>query len=100
MTTLSISRAWTETAEILKRDAGPLFIIAFALVALPQVILTALAPTTPDAEPSGGTVALMLVTVVAILVLSIAGASGWWGAPSRLACAASCRCSARRCWWG
>jgi hypothetical protein len=73
MTKLSISQAWNETVEILKRDAGALFIIAFALVALPQVILTTLTPDTPQAEPSGGTAALMLVLVVAILVLSLAG---------------------------
>jgi hypothetical protein len=35
MARLSISQAWDETAEILRRDFGPFLAVAFALVALP-----------------------------------------------------------------
>jgi hypothetical protein len=73
MTKLSITRAWNETAEILKRDASALFIIAFALIALPQVIYQALAPQDPSAEPGAAGALLMLALLATILVLSIAG---------------------------
>lgn len=67
---LSISRAWDETVAFLKSDFGSLFILAFALVALPGVILQALggpaAGTTPAEMPEPG-LWMLLLPVVAVL---------------------------------
>ena len=72
MTKLSISAAWDETAEFLKRDAGALFIIAFAFIALPQVALQALVPGL--ASPGEQSLSpIWLLVIVATMVLSMAG---------------------------
>jgi hypothetical protein len=72
MAALSISTAWNETAAFVKRDAGALFTIAFALMALPSVAMQALGPgqMAPGQTPGAGLWMLMLPIV---LVLSIAG---------------------------
>jgi Membrane domain of glycerophosphoryl diester phosphodiesterase len=44
MPRLSITQAWNETAQFMRRDFGPLFTIALALIALPNFALQALAP--------------------------------------------------------
>ena len=59
MTKLSISRAWDETAAILKRDGGTLYLIAFGLCALPQVLMQAVLPA-PSPDVSRSLVSLLL----------------------------------------
>ena len=44
MAKLSISRAWDETREVLKRDGRLLSIVAFALLALPSTVHSRSAP--------------------------------------------------------
>lgn len=72
MAKLSITTAWNETMDFVKRDAGALFTIAFALVALPSVALQALGPgqVSPGETPELG---LWLLLVPVVLFLSIAG---------------------------
>ena len=71
MKRLSITTAWNETAAFVKRDAGALFTIAFALMALPGVIMQALAPqpTPEDMNVSG----LWLLLLPVVIILSMAG---------------------------
>jgi hypothetical protein len=73
MPRLSITTAWNETAEIVKRDFGALFTIALALIALPSVAMQALGPAGAGAgqPPELG---LWLLLVPVVLVLSIVGA--------------------------
>jgi hypothetical protein len=67
MPRLSITQAWNETAEFVKRDFGPLFAIALALIALPNFALQALVPA--PAAAGGGTKMLLwgLLLLVALL---------------------------------
>ena len=67
---LSINRAWEEAAGILKRDFGTLFLIAFALTALPQIALQALGPAAP---PAGSGAGLILVMMVVVLLVGMIG---------------------------
>lgn len=71
MATLSISKAWAETAEFLKRDSGPLFTLSFALVALPSVALRALAPPMVAGQPPQ--MGLWLLLFPLTIALSILG---------------------------
>lgn len=72
MAALSITTAWNETAAFVKRDAGALLTIAFALIALPSVAMQALGPgqMTPGQTPEPG---LWLLFFPIVIVLSIAG---------------------------
>lgn len=72
MANLSITTAWNQASEILRRDFGALFTVALALIALPNVLVQVLAPVqaAPGAVPGPGP--WMLLVPVAIL-LSIAG---------------------------
>jgi hypothetical protein len=67
MARLSINQAWNETAEFVKRDFGPLFAIALALIALPNFALQALAPVDPGAADGAGMGLWLLLLVVALL---------------------------------
>lgn len=69
---LSITTAWNEAAEILKRDFGALFTVALALGALPSVVLEALGPgrVGPGEVPQPG---LWMLLIPLVVLLSIAG---------------------------
>jgi len=67
MARLSINQAWNETAEFVKRDFGPLFAIALALIALPNFALQALAPADPSAAGAAGMGLWLLLLLVAML---------------------------------
>ena len=69
---LSAGTAWNESVALARRAAGPLFGIAFLLIALPAAILQAAAPVTaPGRLPQPG---LWLLLVPAALAASLAGA--------------------------
>jgi hypothetical protein len=72
MAKLSITTAWNEASEILKRDFGALFTVALALIALPNVLVQAFGPAraAPGAVPGPGWWMLLVPVVV---LLSIAG---------------------------
>ena len=75
MATLSITQAWNETAEFVRREAGLLFPISFLLLALPNALLEALTPPapTPGQPPEAGLWLLLLpLLVLATLVGNIA----------------------------
>jgi hypothetical protein len=72
MQRLSITQAWNETAEFVKRDFGPLFAIALALIALPNFALQALAPT-PVGAGAGTKLALWLLLLAIAILCSMAG---------------------------
>ncbi|HEX9954534.1 MAG TPA: glycerophosphoryl diester phosphodiesterase membrane domain-containing protein [Allosphingosinicella sp.] len=65
MTKLSISRAWDEAAAVLKRDAGTLYLIAFGLGTLPQLVAGALLPN-GSASGSGILLALLMLASLAV----------------------------------
>jgi hypothetical protein len=67
MARLSINQAWNETAEFVKRDFGPLFAIALALIALPNFALQALAPADPGSAGGLGMGLWALLLLVAML---------------------------------
>ena len=82
MAKLSITTAWNETAAFVKRDAGPLFLIAFGFAVLPSIILQVLLPGVMEpsvqadgsiAAPqlAGGTLALLVLGGLIVLVLSL-----------------------------
>jgi hypothetical protein len=75
MAKLSITTAWNETADILRRDFGALFTIALALNALPQILMQALIPTQtpPGAMPALGLWALLFpIMIILAMVGTIA----------------------------
>lgn len=64
---LSISRAWDEAKEILRRDGRLLAAIALALIVLPSTIQTLVTPVAPQGEmPEPG--AWMIVALLAVLI--------------------------------
>jgi hypothetical protein len=69
---LSITTAWNESADFLKRHFGALFTIAVALIAFPNVATQWLAPlpVPPDATPRAG---LWLLLVILVLLLNMVG---------------------------
>ena len=71
MANLSISTAWNETAEFLKREAGLILPIAFLLIAVPGALMQILMPepATPGAIPEAG--AWLLIFPVAIIASMI-----------------------------
>jgi hypothetical protein len=84
MAKLSITSAWNEAADFVKREFGPLLLIAFGLAVLPSIILQVLLPgmMAPTVQPggvlappqlSGGRMALFLVAFLVIFVLSLWG---------------------------
>jgi hypothetical protein len=72
MANLSITQAWNETAEFVRREAGLLFPISFLLLALPNALLEALtpAPPVPGQPPEFG---LWLLLFPVLLVGSLIG---------------------------
>jgi hypothetical protein len=70
MARLSITTAWNETSEFLKRHFGALFTIALAFVAVPNVALEALAPSASTAgqAPEPG---LWMVLIPVLIVLNV-----------------------------
>jgi hypothetical protein len=71
---LSITTAWNESSDFLKRHFGALFTIALALIALPSVVAQALGPGagsgTAGQPPEPG---LWMLLVPVVLVLNLAG---------------------------
>ncbi|HEX8535533.1 MAG TPA: hypothetical protein VF662_15335 [Allosphingosinicella sp.] len=72
MKALSITTAWNETARFVKDNLGALFTIAFALMALPSIVVQALAPRLVSPEGGAGT-GLWVLLMVVVVVLSIVG---------------------------
>ena len=72
MSKLSITTAWNETASFVGRHGSTLFIVAFALIALPSVVFQALGPQpgTPGETPELG---LWLLFLPLLIVFTIAG---------------------------
>jgi hypothetical protein len=72
MAKLSITTAWNETADILRRDFGALFTIALALNALPQILFQALGPgqAAPGQPPQPG---LWMLLLPVVIILGFAG---------------------------
>jgi hypothetical protein len=70
---LSINRAWEETAALLKRDWGTLFLIAFGLSALPQIAVQALAPDPAEGAAAPGAGGVMLVSLLIVLLIGMIG---------------------------
>jgi hypothetical protein len=68
---LSITTAWDETVQFVKRDAGPLFIVAFALTVLPSIVLQIVAASLVPLE--AGERAVFLLLTIAVVVLSVTG---------------------------
>jgi len=72
MATLSISTAWNETTEFVKREGQLLFPLSFMLLALPVALMEALMPAapTPNEAPEPG---LWMLLVPIVLIASIIG---------------------------
>src|SRR4051812_6507488 len=68
MSKLSITQAWNESAEFIRRHGGPLFTIALAFLMVPGVAVQLLAPA--DAPPRPG---LWMLAAAVVIVLAIAG---------------------------
>lgn len=80
MPPVSFSRAWDETAALVRREAGLLVPVALALIVLPGVLLDQVRPASaplPAAPPAGfepamlANLANLLVTLFASLVLTL-----------------------------
>lgn len=75
MANLSITAAWNETAEFVKRESRLLFPIAFMLIALPVAVMEALTPDPagPGRLPEQGTWTLLVpLVIVASMVGNLA----------------------------
>ena len=75
MANLSISTAWNETVEFVRRESRLLFPLAFMLVALPSAILKTVQPLPPspgEAPPMGPWLLVIPLVVVATLVGNLA----------------------------
>jgi hypothetical protein len=81
---LSISRAWDEASTFIRAEAGPLFLIAFGLMALPGIIMQALMPrlaagfvttpgTPPDPSQMLAAMPAFFLMLVPVLLLSMWG---------------------------
>ncbi|MEA3003882.1 MAG: hypothetical protein QOH81_2670 [Sphingomonadales bacterium] len=82
---LSITTAWNEASAFVKREAGPLFLIAFGLMALPGIILQVIAArvvgtglqvtpgSAPDFGPLLAALPILLLLLIPVMVLSIWG---------------------------
>lgn len=69
---LSITTAWNESADFLKRHFGSLFTIAVALITLPNVATQWFAPV-PSAPGEGPVAGLWLVLLPIVLLLNMVG---------------------------
>ena len=74
MAKLSISKAWDETREVLKRDGRLLSIVAFALLALPSTVQNLVTPTVAPGElpPAGAWLVVLLISVLIGIVGQLA----------------------------
>jgi hypothetical protein len=75
MATLSITTAWNETVQFVRREGRLLFPISFMLSALPLALLQALSPEppSPDALPEPGIwLALVPIWLLASLIANLA----------------------------
>ena len=75
MANLSITTAWNETVEFVRREAGLLFPISFMLLALPGALMEVTAPTPagPGRVEGGGLwLVFLLVSIVAGIVGNVA----------------------------
>lgn len=72
MNRLSITTAWNEASEILKRDFGALFTVALAFLLLPSLAMQALGPgqVAPGETPQPG---LWMLLMPVVLVVNLAG---------------------------
>jgi membrane-anchored glycerophosphoryl diester phosphodiesterase (GDPDase) len=82
---LSITTAWNEASAFVKQEGGTLFLIAFALLALPGIIFqvafqpytAALMPTTPgtppDLSPLMSALPIFLLLLIPLMLLSMWG---------------------------
>lgn len=71
MVNLSISSVWNETASFVKREAGLLFPIALALIALPAAFFQMIVPqATPGTPPEPG---LWMFLLLPVMLLSALG---------------------------
>jgi hypothetical protein len=71
MPKLSISTAWNETAELLRREGGLLYLIAFALISLPAAAYQFLNPQ--PLPPQGDGPGWMVLLVIPVLLANIIG---------------------------
>lgn len=69
MATVSISRAWTETREIMAREGKLLITVAAALFLLPQVLVTLISGESAQASPAEVGPAMILTLIAAIIGL-------------------------------
>ena len=72
MNTLSISKAWDETAEFAKREMGTVLPIALALIMLPSIIFQVLGPMLIAPGSTAGALPQLLMLLI-ILALNIVG---------------------------
>lgn len=75
MANLSISTAWNETAEFVKRESGLILPIAFLLIAVPGALMQILMPepAAPGELPEGGAWLLIFpIAIVASMIGTIA----------------------------
>jgi hypothetical protein len=72
MNTLSISKAWDETAEFAKREMGAVFPIALALIMLPSILLQVLGSMLITPGSTSGTLPQLLMVLI-VLALDIVG---------------------------
>ncbi|HEX8308149.1 MAG TPA: glycerophosphoryl diester phosphodiesterase membrane domain-containing protein [Allosphingosinicella sp.] len=69
MAALSMNEAWNEAAGFARRNFGPLFTVAAALIVLPSVVAQAFAPA--PGEAGGGAIPALLPLIA--LLLNLAG---------------------------
>ena len=74
MAKLSISRAWDETREVLKRDGRLLSIVAIAFLALPSTVQNVVTPEVApgDLPPAGPWMIVLLISVLIGIVGQLA----------------------------
>ena len=74
MAKLSISRAWDETREVLKRDGRLLSVVAIALLALPSTVQNLVTPEVApgDLPPMGPWAVVLLISVLIGIVGQLA----------------------------
>ena len=75
MANLSITQAWNETVEFVRREGGLLFPVSFMLVSLPNALREALTPPPPlpgQLPPAGLWVLLIPVAVVTAIIGNLA----------------------------
>lgn len=75
MASLSVTQAWNETAEFVKRESGLLFPLAFMLIALPLALMEVFTPVPAapgEMPPAGLWLLLFPIAMVASLIGNVA----------------------------